>query len=63
MTNIERTIIEALRYSSKLGPRLAINAARKALQDNLTTERKLGEMATKLKLRPVIEKFWEAIVT
>lgn len=63
MTNIERTIVEALRFSSKIGERIAISAARKAIQQKLTTEKKLGEMATKLKLRPVIEKYWESIVT
>lgn len=62
MTSIERTVMEALKFAVKLGPRLAINAARKALRDGLTTERKLGEMATKLKLRPVLEKYWESIV-
>lgn len=63
MTNIERTIIEALHFSTKLGLRTAIGAARSALQQKLTTEKKLGEMATKLKLRPVLEKYWESIVT
>ena len=62
ITNIERTVIEALRFSSKIGTRIAINAGRKALQQGLTTEKKLGEMARKLKLRFVIEKFWESIV-
>ena len=63
ITNIERTLIEALRFSSKIGPRVAINAARKALQQKMTTESKLGEMAKKMKLRSVLEKYWEAIVT
>lgn len=63
MTNIERTIVEALRFSSKIGVRTAVNAARIALQRNLTTEKKIGEMATKLKLRPFLEKYWETIVT
>lgn len=62
MTNIERTIIEALRFSTKIGERTAINAARTALKEGLTTERKLGEMAKKLKLRSFFEKYWEAIV-
>ena len=63
ITNIERTLIEALRFSSKIGPRIAINAARKALQQKMTSESKLGEMAKKMKLRSVLEKYWEAIVT
>ncbi len=63
ITNIERTVIEALKFAVKIGPRVAINAARKALQEGLTTEKKLGEMAKKLKLQSVLQKYWEAIVT
>ena len=62
ITNIERTIIEALKHSEKIGPRVAIGAARSALKKGLTTEKKLGEMAHKLKLRSVLEKYWEAII-
>lgn len=62
ITNIERTIIEALKFATKIGPRVAINAARVALKEGRTTERKLGEMAKKLKQRSVFEKYWEAIV-
>ena len=62
MTNIERSIIEGLWFRTKIGERTAINAARTALKQGLTTERKLGEMAKKLKLRSVFEKYWEAIV-
>ncbi|MCB0307753.1 MAG: AbiEi antitoxin N-terminal domain-containing protein [Bdellovibrionales bacterium] len=62
MTNIERTLLEALKFAPKIGPRIAISAARMALQKGLTTEKKLGEMAKKLKLKSVLEKYWEAIV-
>jgi predicted transcriptional regulator of viral defense system len=62
MTNVERTILEALKYSEKIGPRIAIGAARSALQRGLTTEKKLGEMAKNLKLHFVLKKYWEAIV-
>ena len=62
MTNIERSIIEGLWFRTKIGERTAINAAREALKQGLTTEKKLGEMAKKLKLRSVFEKYWEAIV-
>ncbi len=62
MTSIERTIIEALKFKTKIGERVAINAARKALQKKWTTEKKLGEMASKLNLRSTIEKYWEFIV-
>lgn len=62
MTNIERTIVDALHFNTKIGIRTAVNAARKALRQNLTTEVKIGQMATKLKLRSVLEKYWEMIV-
>ena len=62
ISNIERTVIEALKFAVKIGPRVAIKAARKALRDGLTTEKKLGEMARKLNLHSVLEKNWEAIV-
>ena len=62
ITSIERSIIEALKFSTKIGPRVAINAARTALREGKTTEKKLGEMAKKLKLRSAFEKYWEAIV-
>jgi hypothetical protein len=38
-------------------------SARKALQDGQTTEKKLGEMAKKLKLPAVLQKYWEAVVS
>ncbi len=33
-------------FSTKIGPRVTINAARTALREGKTTEKKLGEMAT-----------------
>lgn len=62
MTNIERTLLEALKFAPKIGPRLAISATRNALQKGLTTEKKLGEMAKKLKLESTLRRYWEAIV-
>ena len=62
ITNIERSIIEALKFGEKIGLRVAIGAARTAFKNGLTTEKKLGEMAHQLKLRSVLEKYWEAII-
>ena len=62
ITNIERTLLEAMKYATKIGERTAIQATRRALNEGLTTEVKLGKMATTLKLRRVLEKYWEAIV-
>lgn len=62
ITTVERALFEAMKFGSKIGPRVAINAVRRALKEGKTTELKLGQMAKRLKLRPVLEKYWEAIV-
>ncbi|MBI4041387.1 MAG: type IV toxin-antitoxin system AbiEi family antitoxin domain-containing protein [Deltaproteobacteria bacterium] len=62
ITNVERTIVESLRYSSKIGSRIAIKAARTAISEGRTTEIKIGRVATQLGMRRVIEQFWDAIV-
>ena len=61
ITNLERTIIEGLRFASKIGTRLAIKAARTAISDGRTNEMKLAKEATALDLRNVIEKYWDVI--
>ena len=63
ITNIERSLIESLKFASKIGPRIVIQATRRAIQQGLTTEVKLGQMARRLKLHKTLEKYWEAIVT
>lgn len=62
IVNVERAIIEALKFSTKIGQRIAINAARTALHEGKTTEKKLGDMAKKLKLRSIFEKYWDSII-
>ena len=61
MTGIDRTIVEAFRYASKIGLRTAIQAARSALSQRLTTEKAIYQMAKALKLEKVIVKHWEAV--
>ena len=63
ITSIERTLIESLKFASKIGPRIVIQTTRKAIQQGLTTEVKLGQMARQLKLHKILEKYWEALVT
>lgn len=62
ITNIERTLLESLKFSTKIGIRTSINAARQALENRLTTEKKLALMAKKLKMKRVLKKYWEVIV-
>ncbi len=63
ITNIERTLIEALKYSTKIGASLAVGAVRKAVEEGKTTEKKLHEMAKQLGAETVFSKYWEVIVT
>ena len=62
ITNIERTLIEAMKFGTKIGQRTAISSARKALREGLTNEKKLLQMASCLKIKNILEKYWEAIV-
>ena len=63
ITSIERTVVESLWFSTKLGPRLTINAARASLVKGMTTERKIGKMAEQLDMQSTLAKYWESIVS
>ncbi len=62
ITNAERTLLEAMKFATKIGQRTAISSARKALREGLTTEKKLVQMSSRLKMKNILEKYWEAIV-
>ena len=62
ITGLERTLVEAFRYASKIGLRTAVHAARTALTQRLTSEKKIYQMARELKLENVIVKHWETVV-
>ena len=62
ITNIERTLLEAMKFATKIGQRTAISSTRKAFEEKLTTEKKLVQMSSRLKMKNVLEKYWEAIV-
>ena len=61
ITNIERTIIEAFKYSSKVGLDVAVRAARFALKKKVTTASKILKQAKELKMERFIVRHWEAI--
>ena len=63
IVTIERAIVEAFRYSTKMGYQTALTAARTALLEGKTSEKKLHETAKKLGLWQVMVKNWEAITT
>ena len=62
ISNVERTLLEAMKFATKIGQRTAISSARKALKEGLTTEKKLAQMSSRLKMKNVLQKYWEAIV-
>ena len=62
ITSLERTLVEALRYSSKIGLRVALRATRTALAEKRTTLQKIHRQAKALGLESYVERHWEAIV-
>lgn len=62
ITNIERTLVEAFRYSSKIGLRNAIRASQRAIEGKKTSLEKISKMAKTLKLSNFIDPHWEALV-
>lgn len=62
MTNLERTLVEAFRYSTKVGLRIALRATRTALKEKKTTLQKIMKQAEALGLKNHIHKHWESII-
>ena len=61
IASVERAVLEGLKFITKVGERTAIKAAREALANRNTTERKLGKAARELGLESVLAKFLEII--
>jgi predicted transcriptional regulator of viral defense system len=62
ITNLERTLVEAFRYSSKIGLRVALRATRTALAQKRTTLQRILRLAKALEFETFVERHWEAIV-
>ena len=62
ITNLERTLVEAFRYASKMGLRTAIHATRTAIKERKTTLDKIMRQAKELGLEKFIERYWETLV-
>ena len=62
IATVERALVEALRFASKIGERTAIGAVRKAFAQKLTNEVKLGRVAKELGLLSSLQRFFESIV-
>lgn len=62
ITNIERSLIEAFQFSTKIGLEIAISAARFAIHHGLTTDKKIQAMGKLLGRMKAFTKHWEAVV-
>jgi predicted transcriptional regulator of viral defense system len=62
IVSIERAIVEGFKLASKIGERTAIHACRVAIQQRLTTIKKIGLMAKELDLDSYLTKHFEAII-
>ena len=62
ITNVERTLIESLKFSSKIGLNIVVKAFRRAIEEELTSGVKIGRMASLLKMENFLEKYWEIIL-
>lgn len=61
ITNIERTLLDSLRYQKKIGLSLAYEAFHAASRENLTNMRKLGLLAKELGWENLLLKHWAAL--
>jgi predicted transcriptional regulator of viral defense system len=63
ITTIERSIIEAFKYATKIGLEKAIKAAKSAMSQQLTTPAKIARQARALGLESTISKYWEILIS
>lgn len=61
ITNVERTVVEAAKFSSRLGRNAVLLVFQRALQYRLTTENKIGGMASKMNLKQAVRSYMELI--
>ncbi|MEQ1641959.1 MAG: type IV toxin-antitoxin system AbiEi family antitoxin domain-containing protein [Pyrinomonadaceae bacterium] len=62
IVSVERAVLEALRFITKIGERTALKAAYEALVTRRTTEAKLAKAAKELELESILAKHLEVIV-
>lgn len=61
IASVERSIVEAFAYQTKIGLAIAIGAGRTALRERKTTEKSLWEMGEVLGRVDVMRNHWEAL--
>ena len=62
IVTVERAVLEALKFITKIGGRTAIKAARDSLAQRRTTEAKLARAAKELGFEQVLAKHLEVIL-
>ncbi|NOT48357.1 MAG: hypothetical protein HOP17_11480 [Acidobacteria bacterium] len=62
IVTVERAVLEALKFITKIGERTALKAAREALTSRKTTETKLAKAAKELELESILARHLEVIV-
>ena len=63
MVTVERAIVEAFAYATKVGRSTALVAGRTALREKKVTERSIHEMAVMLGREALVSAQWEALTT
>ena len=61
ITSIEKTLLDGLRYQSKIGLSLVYEAFYVAMRESVTTMQKIGALAEKLGWQSLLVKHWEAL--
>ena len=61
VVNLDRALIEALKYQTKIGEGIVFKAINGAIQSGHTSEDRLYKMAKRLKMISFLEKKWELL--
>lgn len=61
IVNRERALVEGLKLSTKIGERTALSAVKKALSEGSTSLMKMNNMANKLGMTSVFDKYFEVL--
>jgi len=62
IASIERTLVDSLKYSSKIGIRTVIAAITRAVLEKKTKIENIRKLAKKLNIDKTLSKYWEPII-
>lgn len=63
VSSLERTLVEVLRYTNKVGLDTALTASISAIQSNQTSPEKILRLAKKIGLASAVMKHWEVLIS